>query len=92
MKDFAIAEKLPFYILSGKYGLIPGNQKIPYYDYYLKESAIDMLVKTVIQQIKKEEISEIDFYAEDKISWIPYINVIKKAVRQANIKLNFRYF
>jgi len=29
--------KTPFYILSGKYGLIEANTEIPTYDYYLEQ-------------------------------------------------------
>lgn len=48
-----IAEKLklPYFILSGKYGLISADEKIPNYDYYLEKSAIDSLSRTVEKQL-----------------------------------------
>lgn len=91
-KDFAAAEGAPFYILSGKYGLIPGTQKIPYYDYYLEEDAVNDLVEKVIKQMQKEEISEIDFYMENKDSWGPYVETINRASKQMKIKLNLKRF
>lgn len=90
VKDFSIIENIPFYILSGKYGLIPGAQKIPYYDYYLEEIAVNGLIETVSKQIQEEKITEIDFYMEDKVSWSPYLQTIKKASEQIEIKLNIK--
>lgn len=79
--------KIPFYFLSGKYGLISEDTKIPYYDYYLEDDAVDALVRVVASQIHEEKISEIEFYSEDKVSWTPYRRVIEIAARQSDIIL-----
>lgn len=79
---------LPFFILSGKYGLIEGEKEIPYYDYYLEEKAVDDLVKILIQQINDYGITEIDFYTEEKESWLPYQNAIRKSSESTGILLN----
>ncbi len=84
----AEVEKLPFYILSGKYGLINSDQPIPYYDYYLEKESVDSLSKLVADQIMTANITEIDFYSEDKDSWIPYVDTLQKAVKLAGTKLN----
>ncbi len=91
-KKIAENLKTPFYILSGKYGIIPGRVKIPYYDYYLEEDNIDKLAEKVGNQIREQKISEIDFYLENKPSWVPYAKVLRKAATQTQIILHIRYF
>jgi hypothetical protein len=70
---------LPLFILSGKFGLLSADEKIPYYDYYLEMSAVDNLTNVVAIQLKALGISEVDFYKENKESWIPYETTLKKA-------------
>ena len=79
---------LPFFILSGKYGLLPANEKIPNYDYYLEASAVDDLAKVVEEQLRKFNINEIDFCTEGKESWILYETVLKKATSLAGVTLS----
>ncbi len=69
---------LPFFILSGKCGLIPADEQIPYYDYYLKQDASDALAFFIANQIQLHGITQIDFYKEDKGSWAPYEHALKK--------------
>ena len=76
---------LPFFILSGKYGLLPAGEKIQNYDYYLEMDAVDDLAKVVEAQLKEFDISEIAFYTEGKESWIPYETVLKKATDLAEV-------
>ncbi len=80
-KASRIAEKkeLPFFILSGKYGLIPATSKIPYYDKYLEMGEAEDLAKTVKDQILNFGISSIEFFIEDDAMWAPYIETMKKA-------------
>lgn len=87
-KKIADQEGLDFYILSGLYGLIPGTQKIPLYDYYLQPDAVEELTERVVQQMEEAEITEVDFYFEDKESWQPYIDTIKNACERLDVKLN----
>lgn len=87
-KEISKQSNVPLFILSGKYGLISSKQKIPYYDYYLEDKNIDSLAKTVYQQIKKANITEIDFYREEKEGWKPYIIVMQKGANLAEITLH----
>jgi hypothetical protein len=80
-----LAKKTPLFILSGKYGLISSQQKIPNYDYYLENEKVDSLAETVCKQIKEANITEIDFYGEEKESWKPYVAVLKKGTDSAGI-------
>ena len=79
---------LPFFILSGKYGLIRGDQEIPNYDYYLEESAVEDLIKLVTKQIRDNNTTEIDFYTKQKQTWAPYQNAIQKSSDFAGVLLN----
>ena len=88
VKHIANELKLPLYFLSGKYGLISETTPIPYYDYYLEDNTIDALIKVVIGQIHKDNISEVEFYSEDKSSWTPYKTVIEIAAKEVGIIFN----
>ncbi len=79
--------KLPFFILSGKYGLISADEKIPNYDYYLEKSAIDSLAHTVKGQLQKYNVTELNFYTEGKSSWIPYELALQKGSELASVIL-----
>ena len=80
-------EKKPFFILSGKYGLIHQDEKISYYDYYLEGSAIEIFSKKVCDQLKENGIMEIDFYVEEKDSWFPYKTVLQKGADLAGVSV-----
>ena len=88
VKEIAQKDGVPFYILSGKYGLISSQTKIPYYDYYLENSAVDELSERVSKQIQEVGITEINFYGEEKDSWLPYKNALEKGVKSSGIILN----
>ncbi len=85
----ALAKKSgpPLFFLSGKYGLISGQENIPYYDYRLEEDRLGELVKIIVGQIRKNKISEIEFYYEDKPSWVIYRRAIESAAEEAGIIL-----
>lgn len=79
--------QLPFFILSGKYGLLATDEMIPNYDQYLEIEAVDSLVKVVEAQLKTLHVTEVDYYMEDKESWIPYDMTLKKATDLAGVFL-----
>ncbi len=82
-------ECLPFFILSGKYGLIKYNEPIPFYDYLLLDKEVARISKIVSTQIIDNNISSIDFYAKPKLNdWVTYYEVLGKAAKLSNINLN----
>ncbi|MBL4644364.1 MAG: hypothetical protein JKX80_00680 [Candidatus Pacebacteria bacterium] len=85
--DIAEESNLPFFILSGKYGLISSEEKIPDYDYYLEEQAVDSLAQTVAKQLKERDITELVLHTEGKDSWKPYDSVLQKATELAEVTL-----
>ncbi|HEV7121584.1 MAG TPA: hypothetical protein VGN56_02005 [Candidatus Paceibacterota bacterium] len=91
-KAGAIADssKFPFYILSGKYGIISADTEIPDYDYYLEQEHVAALTKIVGSQLMEAGITELDFYIEDKASWAPYIAAMQEAAASTGVALNVR--
>ncbi len=87
----AQAAHLPMYFLSGKYGLVFSEDTIPYYDYYLEMDKVDELALTLAEQIKSLDITDIDFYIENKESWKPYIEALEKGAGAANCTLHKEY-
>lgn len=88
----ANAEGLPFFILSGKYGLIEYDKPIPFYDHLLLDQEIDRISKIVSTQIINNNISSIDFYAKLKLhDWVAYYEVLEKAAELSNINLNIHH-
>ena len=79
---------IPFYILSGKLGLISAELAISDYDYYLEMTEVDSLSEKIKAQLAEADISEIDFYVEEKESWTPYIKAMRKGASLATISLN----
>ena len=54
----------PFFILSGKFGLIHQDEKITSYDMLLTDGLVPHLANMVSEQIKKYAITSIIFYAQ----------------------------
>ena len=88
-KTEAIAKEtgLPFFILSGKHGLLAAEDPVPNYDQYLELEAVDDMVTVVEKQLRDAGVREVDYYMEDKESWIPYDITLKKATDLASVVL-----
>jgi len=78
-----------FIILSGKFGFLFPEDKIPYYDKLLVESEVQDLSLKLSDFIIKNNISEITFFyrdfSEDK-NVINYYNAVKLACEISKIK------
>ena len=70
--EYAAQRELPFFILSGTYGLIPGEVLIPYYDHLLVAQEVTALMLKVHSQLRRLGLREIHFYSKVKPSWMPY--------------------
>lgn len=89
VRSIARKQNLPFYILSGEYGLIGDDEIIPYYDHLLNEDEVHNLSLLVKDQVKLTGITSIEFYAEPRSgNWIPYYKVIEHLIDQSDIKLD----
>jgi len=79
-----------FRILSGKFGLLKIDDKIPWYDNELSEDSFRKLKELVKSQIVKEKISNITFFMRDlrkNPEWKPYFSLIKEVCVELEINL-----
>lgn len=78
-----------FLIFSGKYGILEPDELIPYYDQILLEDQVDSMVKKVLPQLEKLQVSELVVYGKNKetnLSWRPYYDVLRIACENLKIR------
>ena len=86
----AAQENRPFFILSGKYGIIPATYLIPYYDHLLTQEEVTGHAQKVASQIREHGITHITFYTRSSQQdpyVAPYINCITQAAELAKVGL-----
>lgn len=85
-------QKTPMLILSGKYGLLEPDQKIPWYDQALLANEIDNLAQKLAQQLARREVSSVVFYARPRknVGWRPYYAAIEAACARLKVPLRFK--
>jgi hypothetical protein len=84
-----------FVILSGKYGIVDTEEKIPYYDHLLTSHEVINHSSLVANQIKKKGITEVQFYVGDinrDKNILTYIECISFAALKANITLEVKVY
>ncbi|MDB5224883.1 MAG: hypothetical protein JWO43_505 [Candidatus Adlerbacteria bacterium] len=81
MQVHAIAQTLhlPFYVVSGRYGLCRADDDLPHYDYRLRPEHKQMLSELIADQIEVQNITRLRLYVEQKLSWVPYISAVEIA-------------
>jgi hypothetical protein len=85
----AKGKQLPFFIFSGKYGLIPYDYPIPYYDHLLSKDEVGDMAVLLSDQIKGSAMSSIDFYIHpDDSAWNVYREALKEAATTVGVILN----
>ena len=88
VRDIAKNKGLPFFILSGEYGLVAENDTVPYYDHLLVQDEVDGMTALVSSQNKALKITSIEFYAKSKKgSWVPYYSVVERMTKEQGISL-----
>ena len=83
-------ENRPFFILSGKYGIIPATHPIPYYNHLLTQEEVTSHAKKVASQKREYSITHIIFYTrslQQDPNVAPYINCITQAAELAKVDL-----
>ena len=81
---------IPFYILSGKFGLISATESIANYDHLLKYSEVNSHAELIKKQIQKEKITAIEYYTmdvADEPNLKPYLACIQKAMNFKEITI-----
>lgn len=83
-------ENVPCFILSGKYGLIPAETPIPYYDHLLVPGELEEHTKLVAKQLRESHISKLSFFmrslSTDK-NLETYRDCIVWACKNANVSV-----
>jgi len=87
---YAAARKLGvgFYILSGKFGLIPPAQPIPWYDHLLKAEEVSQLVGIVAGQIKQYGIAGLAYFTQplaQEPNVVPYHDTLAAACSRGTV-------
>ena len=79
-----------FFILSGRYGIIPATHPIPYYNHLLTQEEVTSHAKKVVSQMREYSITHIIFYTrslQQDPNVAPYINCITQAAELAKVDL-----
>ena len=87
-------DNVEFRILSGKFGLLKPEEKIPLYDHKLTMGEISNLDKIVKQQLSSQGIDKVIFFARNpKINsdWKPYITLIQNSCSNQKVSLEIKY-
>src|SRR5665213_1086849 len=61
-------EALPFYILSGVYGLVAADDPIPYYDHLLSLDEVGALAAKIVSRLLLDNIHEVRFCTKAKLT------------------------
>ncbi|MCP5107065.1 MAG: hypothetical protein GY950_27010 [bacterium] len=82
----------PLIILSGKYGYIDAEEKIPWYDQQLLPGDVDGLIPQLVRQLKEKEAEKIIFYGKPKTTpgWEPYYDALEGSCRRLGIPVEYR--
>jgi len=86
----AAQENRPFFILSGKYGIIPATYPLPYYNHLLTQEEVTAHAQKVAPQVREYGITHITFYTrslQQDPNVAPYINCITQAAELAKVDL-----
>ena len=89
----ALAEKRDedFAILSGKYGLIGHEEKIPFYDELLRERNIPQLITGVKNFLESHNVDKVIYHTRKvENERKPYFKLVKNACEGLNIELEKR--
>lgn len=80
-------------ILSGRYGLLTPQTKIPYYDHALSPAEVEHLTQKVVAQLIRRRVTVLTFYARPRTTpgWPPYFHVLEMACRRLDLKLRIKY-
>jgi hypothetical protein len=78
-------ERIPFFILSGLFGLISSTAPVPYYDYQLQKIE-PRLVMLVVSQVHEIGVEEIIFYTKHTEGWAPYRSLIAQVMGSVNAR------
>ncbi len=82
----------PMFILSGRFGLLAPDDRIPWYDHALTEADVTRLLPRVVQQLAAADATSLVFFARPRSTpgWKPYYELLERACRTRAIPLRVR--
>ena len=82
----------PFIILSGKYGLIDSDLKIPWYDQKLEPENVAGMAPILAKQLGEKGVSKIIFYGKALTTpgWKPYYDALEQSCNQLGISITYQ--
>ena len=86
----SIAKGVKFAILSGVFGLVKPEKKIPYYNYRMQEKDVEEIRNKNIEFISKEKIKKIVYFTENPVCEPDlryYFQSLDKAISKLNKEL-----
>lgn len=87
VEGVALRRNMSFFILSGVYGLIPGDEGIPNYDYLLEAGHAPRLAELIKAQFSAYNIGKVDFHTKLKSTWEPYLTALKIAADASGVEV-----
>ncbi len=90
---YAVAQNVPFFILSGKFGLVAADQEIEDYDHLLRPEEVKHLVKVVVSRFRKEKIHQLTYFTKspEKNQEIQrYLDLIQCACTEAGVSFEVK--
>ncbi len=80
-------------ILSGKYGFIPDDYEIPWYDLKLTPEQVETLLPALISQLKEKQVTAMIFYGRPRTTpgWQPYYDALERSCKHLGITVEFKH-
>jgi len=90
--DLAERSGQPVAILSGRYGLLAPDDRIPWYDQVLARDGVEVLLPRLTEQLRSLGATSAVFYAQPRSTagWEPYHDALERACRRLGIGLEVR--
>ena len=86
---------VPFFILSGKHGLLKADELIYNYDYLLRPEKVNDHALKVAEQLKIKKIKNLIFFTKSisiDLNIKPYLDCIKKATSEAKVVIELKNY
>jgi hypothetical protein len=92
---YAEEKGLPFYVLSGLYGIVAAEKPVSPYKHELNADEVFSLSLMIYRQLRELKlaagIEEVHFFTLLEEEWIHYQNALKLAVDCLDMRLHVRY-
>jgi hypothetical protein len=90
--DLAERSSRPAVILSGRYGLLAPDHRIPWYDQVLAPDGVEVLLPRLTEQLRSRRATSVVFYAQPRSTagWEPYHDALEQACRRLGIRIEVK--